>query len=129
MTANATTLSSVSPTAASVQVPAFYQTIVIENSSGGPVYVRTDGVTAVASAAGTECVPTGATLAFPNQQPLPNSHVSNPLLPLANNAGWTSQLAVVGGVSTNPFYASNYGTYVSVIGGTGASGPVTVSLQ
>lgn len=120
MAVPATSLAS-SQTAQSVTNAQWYSTIVVENASGVAQYVRTDGVVAVAAAAGCEQVPIGATMAFPNQQPLPNAN-GNGGVPL--KFGFTTQQ------NNMPYTNVGDPTYVSVIAAAGsATGDVTVSLQ
>jgi hypothetical protein len=79
----------------------FFKTIVVENGMASPVFVSTDGTTAATvGGAGCEMVPAGRVMAVANRT----------LKPV-------------------PSQSAPGSTWVSVITGTGGSGPVTVAPQ
>ena len=96
----------------------YYSTIVVDNATGEPLNVCTDGGTAVAGA-GTDMltVPAGQCVAFGNLQPLPNANVPG-----------TDRTASIGWDVQNGYVGTNL-TYCSVIPQASATGEVTISFQ
>lgn len=107
--------------------------IVVENSSGVPVAVATDGGTITSGTAAHEAmVPPGVTQVFGNTQPLLNTNTGvyksnggTGAFDQSNAPGWTAQ-------QNNPAQypaPSNFATYCSVFPvGTG-TGNVTITFQ
>lgn len=110
--------------AASAQSSAAWApTCVINNQSGQIVYARTDGVTAVAQAAGTVEIASGATVVLANGQPLPNNNVA-PNKDQSESKGWTAQQGY-----TNATLYPTAPNFVSLIPAASASGTINVSFQ
>jgi hypothetical protein len=101
LTSNSQTVTLAANTQQTLTWPQFFEVIVVENGANLPVFVTTDGTTAATvGGAGTDVVPAGKVAVFANRTLKPVPSKSAP-----------------------------GATWVSVIIGTGGSGPVTVAPQ